>query len=63
MTSQEFKNARKKLSFSQQEMGVFLGYAGKNINRTVRRWESGESDIPPSVAQIIKWLDIGKINI
>ena len=43
MTADELKQARKALGLSQMALSRALGVDG----RTVRRWEAGDSIIPP----------------
>jgi DNA-binding transcriptional regulator YiaG len=46
MMPDELKDARDRLGLSQNELARVLGVES---NRTVRRWELGERDIPGSV--------------
>lgn len=55
MTPAEFKEARRKPGLSAQETAAVVRVAD---GRTVRRWESGDRDIPgPVVALPSIWLD------
>lgn len=55
MTPTEFKEARRKLGLSAQGLADAVHVAE---GRTVRRWESGERDIPGPVLVLIGiWLD------
>ena len=49
MTREDFREARQKLGLSQSLFGVVLA----SDTRTVRRWESGERDIPGPVSQLV----------
>lgn len=51
MTPDEFKAARMRLGMSQNDMADFLGIAS---DRTVRRWEEGEKDIPGPVLLVLE---------
>jgi DNA-binding transcriptional regulator YiaG len=51
MTPEEFKKARMDLGMSQNDMADFLGVAS---DRTVRRWEEGEKDIPGPVLLVME---------
>ncbi len=55
MTPEEFKTIRTKLGLTQQQMAEWLGYGGKHLHRTVRRWEAGDRTIPPSVAKLMRF--------
>lgn len=44
MTPEQFKKARKKLGLSANKMGMALGLRG-DPGRTIRRYESGQSEI------------------
>ena len=46
MTKEQFKEARRKLMFSQQALADEWGM-GANGSRTIRRWEGGERPINP----------------
>lgn len=50
MTSDELKAAREELGLSQDGLAKVMGLAG---DRTVRKWELGERDIPGPVAVLI----------
>lgn len=55
MSPEEFKEAKRKLGLSAQGMATALGVAD---GRTVRRWESGERDVPgPAIVLLRIWLD------
>lgn len=51
MTPDKFKEARMRLGMSQNDMAEFLGIAS---DRTVRRWEEGEKDIPGPVLLVLE---------
>lgn len=40
------KTLRKRLRLSPRQLGLIAGLTGKNVSRTVLRWESG--DLKPS---------------
>lgn len=42
MTPEEFKQRRKSLDITQQELADMWGHDA----RTIRRWESGQTEIP-----------------
>ena len=46
MTPKQFKRARRMLGLSQPELADLLGIAS---DRTLRRWEAGQMDIPGPV--------------
>jgi hypothetical protein len=52
MRAPEFREALEELERSGQEIGRFFG-AGE---RTGRRWQSGEMNIPPAVATLVRML-------
>jgi DNA-binding transcriptional regulator YiaG len=55
MSPDEFKEARRKLGLSAQELATALGVAD---GRTVRRWEAGDRDIPgPAIVLLRIWCD------
>jgi DNA-binding transcriptional regulator YiaG len=51
MSPEEFKSARLALGMSQNDIAEFLGVAS---DRTVRRWEEGEKDIPGPVLLVME---------
>jgi DNA-binding transcriptional regulator YiaG len=51
MTPTQFKDARERLGLSQAELSLVFGVA---TDRTVRRWEAGERDIPGPVIVLMK---------
>jgi DNA-binding transcriptional regulator YiaG len=53
MNKTEFREARRKLGFSQKQLATLLKVAS---DRTVRRWEAGEKDIPGPVIVLMNWL-------
>ncbi|HAD28521.1 MAG TPA: hypothetical protein DCF96_07645 [Rhodobacteraceae bacterium] len=53
MTSEQFKDARSALGYSQQSLADEWGM-GQNGGRTIRRWESGERPLNPVAAYAIK---------
>ena len=57
MTPKQFKAARRELDLTQNGMAQALGIAS---DRTVRRWEAGERDIPgPAIVAIAYMLEFG----
>lgn len=59
MTPADLKARRQRLGLSQGQLAQALGMAGRNGERTVRRWESGEYDIPGPVALALTALEHG----
>ena len=59
MTGDELHDIRRRLKLSIVMFGRALGYGGddKNINRTVRRYESNEKEIPPWIARLAIMFD------
>lgn len=53
MTPGELKSARKSLGLSQAELARVVGV---DSDRTVRRWENAERDIPGSVEVLLRLL-------
>jgi len=53
MNKTEFREARQTLGFSQKQLATLLKVAS---DRTVRRWEAGEKDIPGPVIVLMNWL-------
>lgn len=51
MSPDEFKRARLELGMSQNDMADFLGVAS---DRTIRRWEEGDKDIPGPVLLVME---------
>ena len=51
MTPKQFQDYREKLGLSQAELALVFGVAS---DRTVRRWEAGERDIPGPVVVLMK---------
>ena len=49
MTPESFRDFRKSLQLSQSQMARAIGVGG---DRTVRKWEEGERDIPGPVETI-----------
>jgi DNA-binding transcriptional regulator YiaG len=60
MRPDELKSIREGLGLSQQALAILLDLDGAELKaqggRTVRRWESGESRIPGSVAKFLDTL-------
>lgn len=55
----DLKARRQRLGLSQAELARALGMTGSGAERTVRRWESGEYDIPGPVALALTALEHG----
>ena len=53
MTSEEFKQARTALGYSQQALADEWGM-GENGSRTIRRWEQNERPLNPVAAYAIQ---------
>lgn len=58
MTGREFKTARQEFQMGKREFGELLGYTGEpaNICSTMRRFETGRREVPPSAERIIMLL-------
>ena len=54
MTPEQFKQHRESLNLTQQQLADLWG----NDARTIRRWESGQTNIPTLAAWGIKMLSI-----
>lgn len=54
MKGSELKSIRSKLELSQRELGLKIGLSGDNIARTIRRWETGETEISGPAAILIR---------
>ncbi|MDO8421120.1 MAG: hypothetical protein Q7S99_03060 [Parvibaculum sp.] len=65
MTPQEFRAARDAFGLSANEMADLLGTQSRRDDRgrTVRRWESGEADVPPHVEIIIRLCERSQANL
>ena len=53
MNAKQFAAARRKLGLSQADVALMFKVAS---DRTVRRWEMGERDIPGPVIVLMCWL-------
>ena len=53
MNNKQLKEARQMMGFTVSEMCEALGVSDK---RTYRRWESGEYDIPGSIAKLVSYI-------
>tara|TARA_R110002020_G_scaffold467007_1_gene690138 strand:- start:118 stop:315 length:198 start_codon:yes stop_codon:yes gene_type:complete len=53
MNAKQFATARRKLGLSQADVALMFKVAS---DRTVRRWEMGERDIPGPVIVLMRWL-------
>ena len=58
MTPEQFKQAQLILGLDATRMAAIL----KTTPRTIRRWRSGEQDVPPLVAKVMDLLDKGVID-
>ena len=57
MDAGQFKRAREALGVTQTALAHKVGVKpGKHMDRTVRRWENGEREIPGSVAILVEML-------
>ena len=56
-TPSGFKAAREKLGLSQNALARLFRVSG---GRTVRKWESGERDIPGPAQVLLDWLANGR---
>ncbi len=57
MTPAEFKEARHKLGLSANKCAKLFKVSD---GRTIRRWESGERDIPGPAQVLMRWLVTGR---
>lgn len=58
MTPADLKAARRQLEVSQAGLATLLGMGSPNAERTVRRWEDGDNDIPGPVVVLLRiWTD------
>jgi DNA-binding transcriptional regulator YiaG len=58
MTAEEYREIRDELKLNQAEMARLLGVD----HRTVQRWASAETQIPPIAARFLRLLSEAKIN-
>lgn len=56
MTGKQLKAARKRLGLSARGLADALEMPGRWADRTVRRWESGELDVPGPVVVAVRGL-------
>ena len=58
MSPQEFTEARQNFGLGRREFGYLLGFGGepKNIWITVKRYETRERDISPTVERLVRML-------
>ncbi len=61
MTSQKLKRIRQKLGLSQRGLAFWLNPRAKNMDREVRRWESGSKTIPGYIETIVLMFDDGAV--
>jgi len=56
VTGEEMTNARKDFGMSRKEFAVLLGYTGHSNNMwtTIKRYEIGDRDIPPTISRLIQ---------
>lgn len=59
MTGSELQAIRRRLKLSFVRFGLALGYSGadKNIQTTIRRYESDDKPIPPWIARLALMFD------
>jgi len=58
ITTDVLRFLRKRLGFSQDELGVELGYT----SQAVAKWEKGASNIPVAVARLVRLLCLNKFS-
>lgn len=58
MTPLEFNEARKLFGVGRRGFGYILGYSGdqRNIWITIKRYETGERKIPPTIDRLVRML-------
>lgn len=58
MDAQEFNEARQAFGMGRREFARLLGYTGSDRNNwiTVKRYENGERDIPPTIERLVRLL-------
>jgi DNA-binding transcriptional regulator YiaG len=54
MNAHEFKANRQALGMSQRQLATALNLPPVNGDRTIRRWEAGERDIPGPVQKLMR---------
>lgn len=54
MTGREIARIRSKLGLTQPEFGLIAGLSSENRRRTVSRWETGETKVPPHRVLLIQ---------
>jgi DNA-binding transcriptional regulator YiaG len=60
MKPTELKSIRSNLKLSQRELGLKIGLTGDNIARTIRRWETGETEISGPAAILLRQMATAK---
>lgn len=58
MNKTELGAIRRRLGWTQEQTGVFLGV---NL-RTVLRWENGQAAVPPATAMLLRLVIGGKVT-
>jgi transcriptional regulator with XRE-family HTH domain len=58
MSPAEFSEARENFGLGRREFGRLLGYTGeaRNIWITVKRYEEGTREIPPTIERLVRLL-------
>lgn len=59
LTPETLKQRRHRLGLSQRALADALGMSGTNGERSVRRWEQGETPIPGAIGLALKALEHG----
>jgi transcriptional regulator with XRE-family HTH domain len=55
MTPKQFKKARQALGLSQRELAARIGYADKAGRNNILDFESGRREVPPWIAQLVRF--------
>lgn len=61
MTPQQFKQARRELGLTLNDLAIILGLTGDKPDRTIRRWE-GAPELPssrppnPIACRVLQWM-------
>ena len=59
MTATDFAAIRKALGLSHAALAALVGVD----QRSSRRWEAGEREIPPAVAKLLRLLDARRLTV